>query len=324
MTDLSKIQQVISKEIKEFDIYFKELLKSNAPLLNIITRYVIRKKGKQIRPMFVFLTAKMLGEINHSSRVAAALIEFMHTATLIHDDVVDNSHIRRGFFSINAVWKNKVAVLVGDYLLSKGLLLSVDNKEYSLLDTVSIAVREMAEGELLQIEKARKLDIDEQVYYEIIRKKTAVLIAACCSIGAKSVGSTEDVVNDMWSFGENAGMAFQIKDDIFDYDSNNKTGKPFGNDIREKKLTLPLIYALRNSTITERKKILKTINSNNIENIKIQEVIDFVNSKGGIEYATKIMNDFAGKAIQVLEKFPDNESKSALKSLVNFVVEREK
>ncbi len=324
MSSIDIIKAPIAEELKTFEPFFRKLMKSKTPLLNIITNYIVKRKGKQMRPILVFLSAKLLGEINKSTYNAASLIEFMHTATLIHDDVVDDSHFRRGVFSINALWKNKIAVLVGDYLLSKGLLLAVDNKEYNHLQTLSATVKEMSEGELLQIEKSRKLDITEDVYYDIIRKKTAVLIAACSSIGAKSVSADETVVNKMWNFGELVGMAFQIKDDIFDFDKNNKTGKPAGNDIKEKKMTLPLIYALNNVSAADKRKIIKIIKSKNNNAEKINHVVDFVIKNGGIEYSEQKMNDFKNKALDILNSFPENDARKSLNEFVRYTVDRNK
>ncbi len=299
-------------------------MKSNVPLLDIITRYIIKRKGKQMRPMFVFFSADINGKVGDSTYVAASLIELLHTATLVHDDVVDDSNERRGFFSINALWKNKVAVLVGDYLLSKGLLLSLENEEYNLLKIVSEATREMSEGELLQIEKARKLDIDEAIYFEIIRKKTASLIASCCASGAASVGGDKETVQKMKLFGEKVGIAFQIKDDLFDYQSTNKTGKPNGIDIKEQKMTLPLIYLLNNSNRSEKRKIINIVKNHNTNPEKVKFVIDKVNQSGGIEYANQKMKDYHADALKILDEFPDSPSKTSLKQLVDFTIERKK
>jgi octaprenyl-diphosphate synthase len=299
-------------------------MKSNVPLLDIITRYIIKRKGKQMRPMFVFLTADICGKIGESSYIAASLIELLHTATLVHDDVVDDSNERRGFFSINALWKNKVAVLVGDYLLSKGLLLALDNDAFQLLKIVSEATREMSEGELLQIEKARKLDIDEAVYFEIIRKKTASLIASCCASGASSVGSSAETVEKMKIFGEKVGIAFQIKDDLFDYESSNKTGKPGGIDIKEQKMTLPLIYLLNQSGRSEKRKIVNIIKNHHNNPEKVRSVISMVNQSGGIEYARKKMERYHAEALEMLQEFPDSPSKTALRDLVDYTIQRKK
>ncbi len=274
-----------------------------------------------MRPMFVILTAKLLGDINSSTYIAASLIEILHTASLIHDDVVDESHERRGFLSINAIWKSKIAVLLGDYLLSRGMLLAVDNKEYELLRIVSKAVKEMSEGELLQIQKSRKLNITEEQYYEIIRKKTAALIASCTACGAKSVNSDDETVEKMWQFGEYIGMAFQIKDDLFDYQHKSIIGKPVGNDIKEKKLTLPLIYALSNNN-SESKRILNLVKNNRKKSRNIKEVIDYVKRSGGIEYSTDRMIEYKNKALYVIQDYPDSDIKESLISLIDFVTLR--
>ncbi|MDP4207489.1 MAG: polyprenyl synthetase family protein [Bacteroidota bacterium] len=324
MAVLDKIQAPIKNEMLHFDSIFKSSMKSNVPLLNIIVNYLLRRKGKQMRPMFVFLSAKLNGEVTDATYTAASLIELLHTATLVHDDVVDESYERRGFFSINALWKSKVAVLMGDYLLAKGLLLSVDHKAYDLLEIVSEAVREMSEGELLQIQRSRTLDITREQYFEIIRKKTATLIAACSASGAKSVGCDEETVNRMKMFGEYVGIAFQIKDDLFDYQTKGIIGKPTGNDIKEKKFTLPLIYALETSTKTERKHILRTISKHYKNSDKVKYVIDFVISKGGLEYASNMMYDYKNKAMNLLSVYPDSEVKSSLKEFVNYTIERNK
>src|ERR1700751_432529 len=288
----------------EFEIKFKDSMKSNVPLLEKITNYIVKRKGKQLRPMFVFLSAQMHGEINESTYRAAALIELLHTATLVHDDVVDDSNERRGFFSVNALWKNKIAVLIGDYLLSKGLLLSLDNDDFHLLKLVSNAVREMSEGELLQIEKARKLDISEAVYFDIIQKKTASLVAACCATGAASVTQDKNIVETMKRFGTLTGIAFQIKDDLFDFGDSANIGKPTGIDIKEKKMTLPLIYALNNSTVAEKRKIINLIKNHNEDPHKVAEVIQFVFDKRGIQYAEKIMHKYKDDALNLLKNYP--------------------
>ncbi len=319
---VKEIKAPIQKEMEEFELKFKSSMKSSVPLLDKITQYIVKRKGKQMRPMFVFLSAKVCGEMNESTYRAASLIELLHTATLVHDDVVDDSNERRGFFSVNALWKNKIAVLVGDFLLSRGLLLSVDNKDYHLLGIVSNAVREMSEGELLQIEKARKLDIDETVYYEIIRKKTASLVASCCSCGAASVSSNEDAIEKMRAFGEAVGMAFQIKDDLFDYGDGTNIGKPTGIDIKEKKMTLPLIYALNKASFFDRRKIIYIVKNNNNNPKKVAEVIDFVIKSGGIEYATQKMIEFKDKALDIIAGFPDSDSKQSLIGLVKYTTER--
>jgi octaprenyl-diphosphate synthase len=285
--------------------------------------YIVKRKGKQMRPMFVFLSAGVSGTINDSTYRGAALIELLHTATLVHDDVVDDSHYRRGFFSINALWKNKIAVLVGDYLLSRGLLLSIEYEDHKLLKIVSNAVREMSEGELLQMEKARRLDIDEEVYYDIIRQKTASLIASCCSVGASSSDADDATIEKMRLFGEKVGMAFQIKDDLFDY-GTAEIGKPLGIDIKEKKMTLPLIYALRNASLIEKKKVIFKIKNQSHKSKKVQEVIDFVKQSGGIEYAQNVMEKFYNEALEILSTFSDSVFKSSLNDLVQFTIMREK
>lgn len=299
-------------------------MRSNVPLLEKITNYIVRRKGKQIRPMFVFLSAKVHGEINESSYRAAALIELLHTATLVHDDVVDDSNERRGFFSVNALWKNKIAVLIGDYLLSKGLLLSLDNDDFLMLKLVSNAVREMSEGELLQIEKARKLDISEEIYFDIIRKKTASLVAACCATGAASVTRDKDTVDKMHRFGILTGIAFQIKDDLFDFGDGEDIGKPTGIDIKEKKMTLPLIFALNNSTRAEKRHVINIIKNHNENPEKVAEVIEFVFQKKGIQYAEKIMKQYKDDALNLLKGFPDNEARASLEQLVTYTIERKK
>ena len=300
-------------------------MSSKVALLNRITHYIVNRKGKQMRPMFVFLVAKMVsnGEISERTYRGASVIELIHTATLVHDDVVDDSNRRRGFFSVNALWKNKIAVLIGDYLLSKGLLLSIDNNDFDLLKIISIAVREMSEGELLQIEKARKLDITEAVYYEIIRQKTATLIAACCSLGAASVKPESQDVEMMRNFGELIGMAFQIKDDLFDY-GNEAIGKPTGIDIKEQKMTLPLIHVLNNSTIKEKKWLINSIKNHNKDKNRVKEVITFVKNKGGLDYAVTKMKEFQSEALQILESYPESIYKNSLKLMVNYVIDRKK
>lgn len=319
---VDEIKAPIKNEMAEFELKFKSSMKSSVPLLDKITHYIVKRKGKQLRPMFVFLSAKLVGEMNDSTYRAASLIELLHTATLVHDDVVDDSNERRGFFSVNALWKNKIAVLVGDFLLSRGLLLSVDNKDYHLLGLVSNAVREMSEGELLQIEKARKLDIDEKVYFDIIRKKTASLIASCCACGAASVSKDEKVVEQMRAFGEAVGIAFQIKDDLFDYGDGSNIGKPTGIDIKEKKMTLPLIFALNNASYFEKRRIINIVKNNNNNPKKVAEVIDFVIKSGGIQYAESKMNEYKNTALQLLSQFPENPSRASLEGLVKYTTER--
>ncbi|MGC6284492.1 MAG: polyprenyl synthetase family protein [Polaribacter sp.] len=323
MKPIQKIKQPILKEMELFEEKFKESMVSQAPLLNRITYYIVRRKGKQMRPMFVFLVAKMVSDGNFDERTyrGASIVELIHTATLVHDDVVDDSNRRRGFFSINALWKNKIAVLVGDYLLSKGLLLSIDNDDFDLLKLISIAVREMSEGELLQIEKARKLDITEEVYFEIIRKKTATLIAACCGIGAASVGSDEETIQKMRQFGEYIGIAFQIKDDLFDY-TDDKIGKPTGIDVKEKKMTLPLIYTLNHCSKKEKNWIINSVKKYNKDKKRVKEIIAFVKANGGIQYTQQKMHEYKNKAIEILNGFPDSEYKSSLLTMIDYVVER--
>lgn len=297
-------------------------MKSTVPLLDTITRYIIKRKGKQMRPMFVFLSAGLCGTVNESTFRAASLIELLHTATLVHDDVVDDSNLRRGFFSLNALWKNKIAVLVGDYLLSRGLLLALEQDEFKLLKIVSTAVREMSEGELLQIEKARNLDIQESVYFEIIRKKTASLIASCCACGASSVNVSDEMMKSMWSFGEYAGIAFQIKDDLFDYERNNATGKPNGTDIRDQKMTLPLIYLLNHSGFLEKRWIINTVKNHHNDAVKVATLIDKVVACGGIDYAQEKMLEYRQKSLDILRTFPENKYRHSLEQLVLFTTER--
>jgi octaprenyl-diphosphate synthase len=308
-----------------FESKFRESMTSKVALLNRITHYIVNRKGKQMRPMFVFLTAKLLndGAVNERTYRGAAVIELIHTATLVHDDVVDESNKRRGFFSINALWKNKIAVLVGDYLLSKGLLLSIDNSDFDLLRIISVAVREMSEGELLQIEKARRLDITEEVYYDIIRQKTATLIAACCGLGACSVKPETDDVETFRKFGELCGMAFQIKDDLFDYGSQ-RIGKPTGIDIKEQKMTLPLIYVLNHCSKKEKSWVINSIKNHNKDKTRVKEVISFVKDKGGLEYAVAKMLSYRDQALGLLKTYPESEYRSALELMVNYVVERDK
>ncbi len=307
MVSVEDIKAPVRKEMEEFEQKFREAMRSHVPLLDKIMHYIVKRKGKQLRPMFVFLSAKTCGTMNESTYRAASLIELLHTATLVHDDVVDDAHMRRGFFSLNALWKNKIAVLVGDYLLSRGLLLSVDNKDFRLLGIVSNAVKEMSEGKLLQIEKARRLNVDEPVYFEIIRQKTAVLIASCCACGAASVGSDDKTIEQMRLFGEQTGIAFQIKDDLFDFGTGNgDIGKLTGNDIKEKKFTLPLIYALKNASWFDKRKMINTIKNNSEEEEKIAKVTDFVLGSGGIEYATQTKPEQKHKALQLLFSFQNN------------------
>ena len=323
MKEIEKIQQPIAKEMEIFEDKFKDSMKSNVQLLDKIMQYIVKRKGKQMRPMLVFLSAKMFGEIQEPAYTAASLIELLHTATLVHDDVVDDSLQRRGYFSVNALWKNKIAVLVGDYLLSRGLLLSVNQNQFQLLKIVSNAVKEMSEGELLQIEKARRLDIQENIYYEIIRQKTASLIASCCAAGAFAAGADEATIEKMRMFGELTGIAFQIKDDLFDYGVDD-VGKPLGIDIKEKKMTLPLIFALQKSSYLEKRSIISIVKNNNNNNQKVQQVIDFVIAKGGIEYATQAMFTYRDKALNLLKELPQNDCNVSLSALVNYTVDRKK
>lgn len=323
MKVVEEIKQPIQKEMELFEKKFKDSMLSKVPLLNRITYYIVRRKGKQMRPMFVFLVAKMVSNGGFDPRTyrGASIVELIHTASLVHDDIVDDSNRRRGFFSINALWKNKIAVLVGDYLFAKGLLLSIDNEDFDLLKLISIAVREISEGELLQIEKARKLDITEDVYYEIIRQKTATLIAACCGIGAASVGSNQETIQQMRKFGQYIGMAFQIKDDLFDY-SDEKIGKPTGIDIKEQKMTLPLIYTLNHCTPKEKAWLINSIKKHNTNKKRVKEVIAFVKQGGGIEYTIEKMHDYKNKALSILDNYPDSEYKTSLVKMIDYVVER--
>lgn len=323
MLDLNKIRIPIANELDAFEDKFKTSMQSKVPLLDRVTHYIYKRKGKQMRPMFVFFSANLCGGITESTYRGAALVELLHTATLVHDDVVDDAYERRGFLSINAVWKNKIAVLVGDFLLAKGLLLSVEHNELKILKIVSDAVQQMSEGELLQIEKVRRLDIVEDVYYEIIRQKTASLIASCCASGASSAGASDEVVEKMRLFGEYIGMAFQIKDDLLDFGYED-IGKPRGIDIKEKKITLPLIYSLNNSNKAVKSKIIKLVKYHNDEPEKVEEIINFVRSTGGLDYAERKMFDFQQKAFDILNTFPNTETKKSLEDLVKFTTERRK
>ncbi len=320
---IKEIQAPIATEMKAFEGKFRASMKTKVRLLDTIMNYIVQRKGKQIRPMFVFLTAGLMGDISEKSYRGAALIELLHTATLVHDDVVDESNYRRGFFSINALWKNKIAVLVGDYLLSKALLLSIHNEDFELLKIGSTAILEMAEGELMQIEKARKLDITEEVYFEIIRRKTATLIAACCAMGVSSVGADAESVEKARLFGEKVGIAFQIKDDLFDY-GDAEIGKPLGIDIKEKKMTLPLIYALNQSDWLTKRRIVNIVKNESENPQKVSEVIDFVKKSGGLEYATQAMKSIVAEAQIILNTFPDSIFKTSLAGLVQFTIERNK
>ncbi len=319
---IDQIQAPIANEMIAFESKFSAYMKSNVFLLDKIMAYIVKRKGKQLRPMFVFFVAKLVdNQVNDKTYRGAALIELLHTATLVHDDVVDESNYRRGFFSINALWKNKIAVLVGDYLLSRGLLLSVDNEDFDLLKIVSFAVKEMSEGELLQIEKARLLNITEQDYFTIIRQKTASLIASCCAAGAASVTNDAKMIEKLKLMGEKIGMAFQIKDDLFDYGTSD-IGKPLGIDIKEKKMTLPLIYALSKANNTDKRNVVNIIKNHSQNTQKVDEVIQFVKNSGGIEYANKIMQNYLNEAFLILDEWPENEYKSALKNLISYTIER--
>lgn len=318
---LDNIKAPIAREMDEFEVKFRASMKTRVMLLDRIMNYIVKRKGKQMRPMFVFLSAGSCGQITESTYRGAAMIELLHTATLVHDDVVDDANYRRGFFSINALWKNKVAVLVGDFLYSRGLLLSVEHKDYRFLEIVSHAVREMSEGELLQMEKSRLLNITEDVYLDIIRKKTASLIASCCAVGASSSGASDDIVMAMRDFGEKVGMAFQIKDDLFDY-GDDEIGKPLGIDIKERKMTLPLIYALSKAGWMEKRSMISAVRQNNSKPKKISKVISFVKEAGGIEYADKVMKRYHADALNLLTALPESAYKKSLVELVQFTIER--
>ena len=320
---MEAIKKPIAEELKIFEKRFREAMKSKVPLLDKITYYIVQRKGKQMRPMFVFLCARLLGPTPDAAYIAASLIELVHTATLVHDDVVDDSFQRRGFFSVNALWKNKIAVIVGDYILSQGLLIAVRNRQFQILEIFSHAVTEMAEGELLQIEKARRLDIEESVYYEIIRQKTASLIAAACSAGIASVSADTELIEKGRLLGEKIGMAFQVRDDLFDF-GDAAVGKPLGIDIKEKKMTLPLIYALNQSSRAERRRIISIIKKDSENQEKVKEVIRFVRDSGGLPYAKEVMYRYRQEAFDVLHSFPESEARQALEELVTFVTEREK
>ncbi|MBN1118160.1 MAG: polyprenyl synthetase family protein [Bacteroidales bacterium] len=324
MNTVKEIQQVVKEELKVFNTKFDDSMKSKIPLLNIVTNYLRRRKGKQVRPLLVFLSAKLIDEVSESTYTAAILIELLHTSTLVHDDVVDDAHERRGFLSINALWRSKIAVLLGDFLLAKGLLISIENNEFDLLKITSEAVQEMIEGEMHQLQKTRKLNLSEEEYFEIITQKTATLLASCTSSGARSVTKDLEKIALMKEFGLNLGIAFQIKDDLFDYEANSVTGKPKGNDIKEKKLTLPLIAALNNSPKNEKRKIINLINKKSSKRDTYMQVIKFVNEYNGIDYARNKMFEFRDKALSNLESFKDSDSKKALIALVNYIVERRK
>jgi octaprenyl-diphosphate synthase len=319
---VEEIKRPINDEMKLFEQKFYESMQSKVPLLDKITRFIVTTKGKQMRPMFVFLCAKLIGNVNEKTYRGASMIELIHTATLVHDDVVDESFKRRNFFSINALWKNKIAVLVGDYLLSKSVLLSTDHRDFDLLSVISRTIREMSEGELLQLEKARKLDITEEIYYEIIRQKTATLVAACCEIGVLSTGADEHLAKKMQDFGTFTGMAFQIKDDLFDYLSSNVIGKPVGIDIKEQKMTLPLIYTLKTANETDKKYFFNTIKRYNHDKKRVKELVEFVKKSGGLDYAVGVMKDFRQKAKNILTEFPDSAAKKSLDLMLDYVIER--
>ncbi len=308
--------------MKAFEGIFMNSMKSKVPLLDKITGYIVRRKGKQIRPLYVFFSANLFGEINERTYRAASLIELLHTATLIHDDVVDDSNERRGFFSLNALWKNKISVLVGDYLLSRGLLLSIENNDFDLLKIVADSVREMSEGELMQIEKARNLNVDEETYFEIIRKKTASLIASCMACGAASLNAHESEVRKMYLIGERAGIAFQIKDDILDFEPDQKKGKPSGSDIKDGQMTLPLIYLLNKSGYSEKRKIINIVKNHSQDPEKVAELLDMVKNSGGTEYAREHMNIYRDQAIELLMEMPDMPARLSLKQLIDFTVNR--
>jgi len=325
MQTLTEIQAPIASEMQRFEDYFREQMRSKNMLLDKITHYIIKRKGKQMRPMFVFLTSKMISsEIRPSTYTAASMIELLHTATLVHDDVVDDAHTRRGFFSINALWKNKIAVLVGDYLLSRGLLISVEKNEFDLLRILSVAVKEMSEGELLQQEKSRLLNITEEDYYNIIRQKTASLIAACCESGAVAAGALPEESQKMREFGTCVGLAFQIKDDLFDYGLGSGIGKPTGIDIQEKKMTLPLIYSLNNASRENRRKMINIVKRYNTDSAKVKELVNMVIEHGGVDYAVKKMNEFRDNALEILSTFTDNPGRQSLQALVEFTISRSK
>lgn len=320
---VKQIKAPIAQEMDEFEKKFSSSMKSNVLLLNKITNYIVKRKGKQMRPMFVFLLAKLHGGVTESTYRGASLIELLHTATLVHDDVVDEANYRRGFFSVNALWKNKVAVLVGDYLLSRGLLLSINNGDFPLLQLVSEAVKEMSEGELLQIEKARKLDITEEVYFEIIRQKTASLIASCCAVGAASAGGTEEEIERARLLGEKVGIAFQIKDDLFDYGAD-EIGKPLGIDIKERKMTLPLINFLNSAEKREKRKAITIVKRHNENPDKVRELIAMVRNGGGLDYAEKRMKEYYQEALEILHQFPESPARESVELLLNYTIERKK
>lgn len=324
MSDLAQIRRPIDKEMADFEAYFSKTMRSNIPLLNIILNYILRRKGKQMRPLLVFLTAKLHGEVTEQTYIAATFIELLHTASLAHDDVVDDANERRGALSINALWNSKIAVLVGDYMLSKGMLISVEKRRFDMLEIVSEAVKSMSEGELFQLQKARKLNIKEEDYFRIIKSKTAALISACTACGAKSVTDDPETISLMKEFGENIGVAFQIKDDILDYEGTGLTGKTVGNDIKEKKITLPLIHALEQATGSEKRHVIGILKTKKKSRAEISEVIEFVAGYNGIEYARLKMNLYCDKALAILDTYPDSEVKESLKGFVNYAISRKK
>lgn len=324
MTTLTKIKKPVEKEMAEFEAYFSKTMRGEIPLLNIILNYIIRRKGKQMRPLLVFLTARLNGQITESTFVAATFIELLHTASLVHDDVVDDAHERRGALSINALWNSKIAVLVGDYLLSKGMLISVEKNRFDMLEIVSEAVKSMSEGELLQLQKARKLNITEEDYFKIIISKTAALLSACTACGAKSVSNEPETIQLMRDFGENIGIAFQIRDDILDYEGTGLTGKAVGNDIKEKKITLPLIHALEQSGNSKKRHILNIFKNKKKSRAEINEVILFVSDNGGMEYAELKMNQYRDKALAILDVYPDSDVKESLREFVQYTTSRKK
>jgi len=323
VNELDRIKIPVAEEMEKFEDHFRNAMRSDHFLLNKITHYVIKRKGKQMRPMFVFLCSKMCGVVNENTHTAASMIELLHTATLVHDDVVDDANMRRGFFSINALWKNKIAVLVGDYLLSRGLMISVEAGQFDLLRITSRAVQEMSEGELLQQEKSRLLNITEEVYYKIIAQKTASLVAACCESGAIAGGADEQTSKKLREFGLKVGLAFQLKDDLFDY-GNGDIGKPTGIDIQERKMTLPLIYALQNANSSDRRRIINTVKNHNTEPKRVRELVQYVSAHGGLDYAVKKMKEFRNEAIAILETFPASSARESLQQLVDYTINREK
>lgn len=323
MTLLKKIRAPIQNDLNEFDRFFKKTIKSNVKLLNIINQYVLKRKGKEIRPLLVFLSAGLCGKINKKTHIAAALVQLLHTATLVHDDVVDNAHMRRGFFSVNALWKSKAAVLVGDFLLSKGMLVALENDAYELLQLASNAVKNMSEGELLQIDKTRKLNITEDIYFTIIQKKTSSLIANCTASGAQSVNAPKKTIEQLYKFGQSLGMAFQLKDDLLDFENHNYSGKASHNDLKEKKLTLPLIYSLSKMSSKEKRITSKMIRHQNLNSQATKKLIEKINELGGINYTKQKIETYKNEAISILNLFPDSIYKLSLLNLTNYIVNRD-